>query len=124
MLGRPTPGGARAPTTTLAKLAIARGSSGGSGRRAHRGPRRWGGGGVERHGRGGGLSLHGELLEEKLVADVAEGGKRHCPLVEILQVVVARLRPRRMFNTRVRSRMGSPKSRRESTIPLYVDNTR
>jgi hypothetical protein len=83
-----------------------------------------GGGGVERHGRGGGLSLHGELLEEKLVADVAEGGKRHCPLVEILQVVVARLRPRRMFNTRVRSRMGSPKSRRESTIPLYVDNTR
>jgi hypothetical protein len=36
-----------------------------------------------------GLSLHGELLEEKLVADGVEGGEGHNPLDESLPVAVA-----------------------------------
>jgi hypothetical protein len=34
---------------------------------------------AESCGRSGGLSLHGELLEEKLIADVTEGGEGHNP---------------------------------------------
>jgi hypothetical protein len=44
---------------------------------------------VECRGGGGGLNLQVELLEEKLIADVVEGGEWHGPLDEILQVVVA-----------------------------------
>jgi hypothetical protein len=42
-------------------------------------------------GRGGSrcLSLHGELLEEKLVVDDVEGGEGHNPLDESLQVAAA-----------------------------------
>lgn len=48
-----------------------------------------GGCAVECRGGGGGLNLQVELLEEKLIADVVEGGEWHGPLDEILQVVVA-----------------------------------
>jgi hypothetical protein len=36
-----------------------------------------------------GLSLQGELLEEKLVMDDVEGGEGHGPLDESLHVVIA-----------------------------------
>jgi hypothetical protein len=48
-----------------------------------------GGRAVEGCGGGGGLSIQGELLEEKLIADVVEGQEWHGPLDESLQVVVA-----------------------------------
>jgi hypothetical protein len=38
---------------------------------------------------GGSLEGHGELLEEKLIPHYIKGGKRHNPLDESLQVVVA-----------------------------------
>jgi hypothetical protein len=37
----------------------------------------------------GGLGLHGKLLEEKLITDVAKGGEAHDPPDKSFQVVVA-----------------------------------
>jgi hypothetical protein len=45
-------------------------------------------GAVECQGRSGCLKHHGELLEEKLIPHGMEGGKRHGPLHEGLQVAV------------------------------------
>jgi hypothetical protein len=43
---------------------------------------------IECRGRSGCLKRHGELLEEKLILHGIEGGKRHGPLDESLQVAV------------------------------------
>jgi hypothetical protein len=48
-----------------------------------------GGGAVEGRGRRLSLVRHGELLEEKLIPHRMEGGERHGPLDESLQVTVA-----------------------------------
>jgi hypothetical protein len=45
-------------------------------------------GAVEGWGRSGSLDRHGELLEEKLIPHNMEGGKRHDPLDQSLQVAV------------------------------------
>jgi hypothetical protein len=71
-----------------------RGPSGGPGRQSAGGlslGRRLctSGGAVECWGRSGSLNRHGELLEEKLIPHDMEGGKRHDPLDESLQVAVA-----------------------------------
>jgi hypothetical protein len=44
---------------------------------------------VEGYGGGRGLSLQGELLEDKLIADVVEGGEWHSSLDECLQAAIA-----------------------------------
>jgi hypothetical protein len=73
---------------------------------------------VECRGRRVSLVRHGELLEEKLIPHRMEGGERHSPLDESLQVTVAGLRPRGRFSTKVRSATGSARSRRESARPF------
>jgi hypothetical protein len=72
-------------------------------------------GAVEGWGRSGSLDRHGELLEEKLIPHNMEGGKRHDPLDQSLQVAVEGLRPHRRFNTKVQSATGSL---RESARPF------
>jgi hypothetical protein len=73
---------------------LVRSSRGGDSERTRRSPRRrrmrgradavGGRHPVERHSGcgGGGLNIHGELLEEKLIVDVVEGGKQHRSLDE------------------------------------------
>jgi hypothetical protein len=46
-------------------------------------------GAVECRGQRGSLGRHGKLLEEKLIPHCMEGGKRHGPLDESLQMAVA-----------------------------------
>jgi hypothetical protein len=67
---------------------------------------------VEGLGGSGCLSLHVELLDEKLVADDMEGGEGHGPLDESLQVAVEGAEARRWFKAKVRSTTGSLRSRR------------
>jgi hypothetical protein len=106
--GGTTTRGAATPTATLvgATTSISRGSRTRSrqngGWRAGRSPDRWrtsglaprrrltaGRSAVESQGWSGCLIRHGELLEEKLVPHVVEGGEGHAPLDESLQVAVA-----------------------------------
>jgi hypothetical protein len=104
--GGTSTGGAAIPTSALARAtdAVDSGSrTRGRGRGPSRAPNRLSarglspgrrlstrGGAVDCRGRRGSLDRHGELLKEKLIPHDMEGGKRHDPLDESLQMAVAR----------------------------------